>query len=90
LNDYIDDYGAEWEGCVGLNAADALRNAESYASLAIWAVMANWGFTLQRPNENGRTDKEFKTWAEQMVQIGALRRYEDVTKRMIRAEKFTA
>jgi hypothetical protein len=89
LRDDYNDHGYTWKDCVSLDAAHALGNAQSFTFLAIWALMANWGFTLQRLVENGRIDKPFRDWAEKIAQDGLLK-YKDITKRMLRAEKFSA
>jgi hypothetical protein len=85
LHDAIIDHAYDWERCVSIGPSYAIRNAQNYAYLGVFAVFADWGYTLQRLNE--RTDAPFIAWAEDRAKNGYIKKYKDITKRKLRAKR---
>jgi hypothetical protein len=84
LDDAINDYAYDWEDSIDLGAAKATRNAQSYAFLGVWAVLADWGYTLQRYNVEGDKPEN----ADYNRRKGFIQKYKEITKRTLRAERF--
>lgn len=78
-----------WDNIFGNAAATAVRNADNYAFLGIWAGLADLGYTLPRINTE---DPAIKAGLEGFVKEGRLRTYSDITKRSLKmiARWFTA
>jgi len=75
------DHAYGWNNVITKAAPIAVTNADNYAYLGLWAIIADFGYTLSRVGE--------KDHEEDAVE-GYLDRYNDVTKRMLRPMMFAA
>jgi hypothetical protein len=76
-----------WENVYRNDEAIAIKNADNYAYLALWAGLADWGYTL--PRTNGLQDKELKR-ARKNAKKGLMIHYDDITKRTLEPLHFSA
>jgi hypothetical protein len=81
------DYTYSWKNSIKLDAARTIKNADNYAYIGTWAVLADMDYTLERVERNA--DKEDRDAVEANIQKGYIEEYEDVTKRSLRVEKFS-
>jgi hypothetical protein len=79
-----------WDNIFLNNAADAVKNADNYTFLGIWAGLAEMGFTLVRIK--GTEEAIVKEALEGYTEAGRLYQYTDLTKRdlVMIARRFTA
>jgi hypothetical protein len=83
------DHAYAWENVITKAAPTAVTNADNYAFLGLWAVIADLGYTLPRVNEEGLSKAE-KTEREEDAVGGIIYKYTDITKRMLRPMLFSA
>lgn len=70
------DHAYGWSNVISKEASIAVKNADNYAFLGLWAVFGDFGYTLPRKDEPDREDD---------ILNGYMYKYEDITKRMIRS-----
>ncbi|KAH7083834.1 hypothetical protein FB567DRAFT_92897 [Paraphoma chrysanthemicola] len=81
-NEAPDKYTAYgWDNIIEKDAETAIKNADNYAYLGIWASLADMGYTLPRLSE--ATDATLLAEAESDAHRGILRRYANITKRSL-------
>jgi len=86
LSNRITDHVNQWKNVIALDVARAIKNADSYAYIGTWAILADMGYTLVRLRRDA--DQTQRDAVEARVQKGAIVKNEDVTRRSLRAEKF--
>ncbi|KAF2116407.1 hypothetical protein BDV96DRAFT_686772 [Lophiotrema nucula] len=80
-----------WKNVRKASKEDAMRNADSHAMLAVWALVANWGWTLIRPNPPARYSssekKDYMKCLDERVKSGQMRKYSNppITSRNLRS-----
>jgi hypothetical protein len=75
-----------WQNVINKPAAMAIKNAENYAYLGLWAIVADAGFSLVRMNQKGLSVKEV---AYHIIN-GYLYHYPDITRRSLTPVLFSA
>ncbi|KAF2256201.1 hypothetical protein BU26DRAFT_545590 [Trematosphaeria pertusa] len=78
-----------YHNCVQQKPEDAHLNAENYAYLGLFAMLADWGYSLPRlnvddPNLSEEDKKRFRDFYEDQANQGYLRHYNDLTKRILK------
>jgi hypothetical protein len=86
---YIQDYAYGWDAVIRTPASTAILNANSYALLGDWAVLADMGYTIARVNERGLSRNE-KAVREENAVLGFIEDYRRTTSRMLRRTVFLA
>jgi hypothetical protein len=76
------DHAYGWDNVITKDGATAVKNADNYAFLGLWAVLGDLGYTLARVNEPGLSEDDKKEREDDAVK-GYINKYLDITKRML-------
>lgn len=74
----------DWVNVVQKDTDVAIHNADTYAYLGNWAILADLGYTLPRVNEQGLSSKERED-REDDIRKGWINGFTDITKRALMA-----
>lgn len=89
INDRPDaQHAHNYLNCVQQKPEDAHLNAENYAYLGLYAMVADWGYSMPRlnvddPNLSEEDKKRYRDFYDDQANQGYIWHYKDLTKRVL-------